>query len=70
MLGKQFRLNQTALWLLSAATGLAENWMMRSFGLNVMQRTEVGLGLLPILVFLALVCVSQQMALDRRSPRS
>jgi hypothetical protein len=66
MLSKQFRLNQTALWLLAAATGLAENWMMRRFGLSVIQRTEVALGLLPILVFLALVCAFQQMRLDRR----
>jgi hypothetical protein len=65
MLGKQFRMNYTALWLLAAATGLADNWLLRSFGLTLAQRTMVALSLLPLVIFLVLVCVFQQMALDR-----
>jgi hypothetical protein len=65
MLGKQFRMNYTVLWLLAAATGLADNWLLGSFGLTMAQRTMVALSLLPLLIFLALVCVFQQMTLDR-----
>lgn len=66
MLGKEFRMNYTALWLLAAATGLADNWLLRSFGLTMAQRALVGLSVLPLLIFLALVCVFQQMVLDRK----
>lgn len=63
---KQFRLNYTVLWLLAAATGWADNWLLRSFGLNLAQRTMVALSMLPLLIFLVLVCVFQQMELDRK----
>ena len=66
MLAKGARLNYTALWLVAAITGLAENWLLSSFGLNIAQRTIVGLGLVPLLVFLALTCALQQIALQRR----
>jgi len=66
MAGKRFRMNYTALWLLAAATGLADNWLLRGFGLTLAQRTMVALSLLPLLVFLGLVCAFQQIALDRK----
>jgi hypothetical protein len=66
MAGKQFRLNYTALWLLAAATGWMDNWLLRSFGLSQIQRTMVALSLLPLVLFLVLVCVFQQMKLDRK----
>ena len=69
MAGKQFRLNYTALWLLAAATGWMDNWLLRSFGLNITQRMMVGLGLVPLLVFLALTCALQQVALQRKRSR-
>ena len=46
--------NNTTLWLVSALTGVAENWILRGFGLNVMQRTIVVLGFLPLLILLGL----------------
>jgi hypothetical protein len=63
---KQVRLNVNVLWVLAAATGLANNWLLRSYGLNMTQRTIVGLSWLPLLVFLVVVCVFQQMALERK----
>jgi len=66
MLAKGARLNFTALWLVAAITGLAENWLLSSFGLNITQRTIVGLGFVPLLVFLALTCAFQQIALQRK----
>jgi hypothetical protein len=44
MLTNRAGLNYTALWLLAAVTGVVENWLLRSFGLNITQRTMVGLG--------------------------
>jgi len=66
MLAKGARLNYTALWLVAGMTGLGENWLLGSFGLNITQRTFVGLGFVPLLVFLALTCALQQIALQRR----
>ncbi len=60
MFTKGARLNYTALWLGAAITGLAENWLLRSFGLNTTQRMIVGLGFVPLLVFLALTCAFQR----------
>jgi hypothetical protein len=66
MFAKAIRLNYTVLWLGAAITGLAENWLLRSFGLNITQRMMVGLGFVPLLVFLALTCALQQVALQRK----
>jgi hypothetical protein len=66
MLRNRAGLNYTALWQLAAITGLVENWLLRSFGLNITQRTMVGLGFVPLLVFLALTCAFQQIALLRK----
>jgi hypothetical protein len=64
--GKRYRLSYSALWILAALTGLGENWLLHKFGLNIAQRTAVALGLLPLLVFLVLMCVFQQVALQRK----
>jgi hypothetical protein len=66
MFAKGARLNYTALWLVAAITGLVENWLLRSFGLNITERTVVGLGFVPLLAFLALTCSFQQVALQRK----
>jgi hypothetical protein len=66
MLAKGARLNYTALWLLAGMTGLAENWLLSSFGLSITQRTIVGLGFVPLVVFLAVTCAFQQIALQGR----
>jgi hypothetical protein len=66
MSGSYLRLNYNWLWILSAATGLAENWLLRSYGLNTVQRTAVVLGFIPLLVFLALICAFQQKALQQK----
>jgi len=66
MSGSYLRLNYNWLWILSAATGLAENWLLRSYGLNTVQRTAVVLGFIPLLVFLALICAFQQKALHQK----
>jgi len=63
---KQVRLNFTVLWILAATTGLVNNWLLRSYGLNMTQRTIVALSWLPLLLFLVLICVFQQMALQRK----
>ena len=60
------RLNFTALWILAALTGLAENLLLHKFGLDVAQRTAVAVAQLPLLIFLVLVCVFQQIALGRK----
>jgi hypothetical protein len=65
MPGKEIRLNYTGLWLLAAGTGVVENWILRGFGLNVTQRMVVILGFLPLTIFLALMCVFQQLRLRR-----
>ena len=65
MFTKAVRLNYTALWLGAATTGLAENWLLRGYGLNITQRMIVGLGFVPLLVFLAVTCALQQVALQR-----
>jgi hypothetical protein len=54
---RPLRLNFNILWVLSAATGLANNWLLRSYGLNTIQRTYVVLCWLPLLIFLVAVCV-------------
>ena len=66
MLAKGAHLNYTALWLVAGMTGLAENWLLSSFGLSITQRTIVGLGFVPLVVFLAVTCAFQQIALQRR----
>lgn len=66
MIARYLRLNQTILWLLSAATGLAENWLLRTYGLNTAQRTAVVSGFLPLIILLVLICVFQQNALHRK----
>jgi len=66
MFTKAIRLNYTVLWLGAAMTGLAENWLLRSFGLNITQRMIVGLGFVPLLVFLAVTCALQEVALQRK----
>ena len=63
---KRFRLNYTVLWLLAAATGWGDNWLLSFFGLSQTQRTMVALSMLPLLIFLVLVCVFQEMELDRK----
>jgi hypothetical protein len=66
MFRNAIRLNYTALWLGAAITGVAENWLLRSFGLNITQRLMVGFGFAPLLVFLAVTCALQQVALQRK----
>jgi len=66
MLSRYPRLNYTLLWLLAAATGWAENWLLRTYGLNTAQRTMVVSGFLPLIVFLAVICAFQQSALHRK----
>jgi hypothetical protein len=66
MIARYLRLNQTILWLLSAATGLAENWLLRTYGLNTAQRAAVVSGFLPLIILLVLICVFQQNALHRK----
>ena len=63
---KQVRLNSSVLCVLAATTGLVNNWLLRSYGLNMAQRTIVALSWLPLLLFLVLICVFQQMALQRK----
>lgn len=65
MFGVNLRLLYNFLWLLAAATGFAEHWILRSFGLNMSQRLVVAIGFLPLLIVLALTCVFQGMALRR-----
>lgn len=66
MFGRYLRLNYTWLWILAGATGWAENWLLRSYGLNTAQRTAVVSGFIPLLVFLVLICVFQENALQRK----
>jgi di/tricarboxylate transporter len=65
MAGKEIRLNVTVLWLLAVATGLAENWILRGFGLNATQRMVAIMGFLPLMIFLVLMGVFQQLGLRR-----
>jgi hypothetical protein len=65
MAGKEIRLNYTALWLLAVATGLAENLILRSFGLNATQRIVAIMGFLPLMIFLVLMSVFRQLRLRR-----
>jgi hypothetical protein len=66
MSGKYLRLNYTWLWILAGGTGWAENWLLRSYGLNTVQRTAVVSGFLPLLVLLVLICVFQENAMQRK----
>jgi len=66
MTRRYLRLNYNLLWLLAAATGLAENWLLRTYGLNTAQRTAVVSGFLPLIILLALICAFQQIALHRK----
>ncbi len=59
------KLSYKFLWLFAAATGLGENWILRSFGLSVGHRMLVVFGLAPLLILLTLVCVFQKMTLDK-----
>jgi hypothetical protein len=65
MRGKVIRLNFTVLWLLAVATGLAENWILRGFGLNATHRIVVITGFLPLMIFLVVMGVFQQLRLRR-----
>jgi hypothetical protein len=65
MPGKEIRMNNTVLWLLAVATGLAENWILRSFGLNPTQRMGAVMGFLPLMIVLVLMGVFQQLRLRR-----
>jgi hypothetical protein len=66
MIPRYPRLNINFLWVLAAATGLAENWLLRSYGLNTAQRAVVVSGFLPLIILLALLCVFQQNAAPRK----
>jgi hypothetical protein len=66
MIARYIRLNYSLLWFLSAATGLAENWLLRTYGLNTAQRIAVVSGFLPLIILLALICVFQQSASHRK----
>ena len=66
MIPRYPRLNINFLWVLTAATGLAENWLLRSYGLNTAQRAVVVSGFLPLIILLALLCVFQQNAAPRK----
>jgi len=66
MIARYLRLNNNLLWILAGATGLAENWLLRSYGLNTAQRAAVVSGFLPLIILLALICVFQQDAAHRK----
>jgi hypothetical protein len=66
MIARRLRLNVNLLWLLAGATGLAENWLLRTYGLNTAQRAAVVSGFLPLIILLALICVFQQNAVHRK----
>ena len=66
MIPRYPRLNINFLWVLAGATGLAENWLLRSYGLNTAQRAAVVSGFLPLIILLALLCVFQQNAAPRK----
>jgi hypothetical protein len=63
MIARYLRLNYTILWLLAAATGWAENWLLRTYGLSIAQRAAVVSGFLPLIVLLALICAFHESAL-------
>lgn len=54
------------LWVLAGATGLAENWLLRTYGLNTAQRAAVVSGFLPLIILLVLICVFPQSAAHRK----
>jgi len=63
---RYLHLNYNWLWILAGGTGWAENWLLRSYGLDTAQRAVVVSGFIPLLVFLALICVFQENALQRK----
>jgi hypothetical protein len=66
MIPRYLRLNTNLLWILAGATGLAENWLLRSYGLNTAHRAAVVSGFLPLIILLTLFCVFQQSAAHRK----
>jgi len=61
----RLNINLNLLWVLAGATGVAENWLLRSYGLNTAQRAAVVSGFLPLIILLVLLCVFQQKAAPR-----